>query len=367
MKILHFAAENFARIPANLVRAERALGHESLLMTLYPSAHGFKDEDICLNAPFVRTPAVRSLKKILHPKAPAQGGVRRGSGQGPPVWRPGNPLSDVLFRLRDRIWAPRIRRALKSIPIETVDILFLDGGLGFFRNDALVRGFKERGMKIVVGYYGSDLRTRGMIPGIDALADYRFTMEFDHTLLYPGIDFVFFPFLLPGFPVPAPRASGAIRIGHSPSNRAVKGTDSILEQLALLQKTHRVEVVLIEGLPQPEALSLKSTCDLFVDCIGELGYGISGLEAMAMGIPTAAEIWPDFGSVLGDHPFINVSKSTIAAALAPYCESAALRRERGGMSRAWVSERHDPAVISKRILERIGSARSTGGSGRYSA
>ena len=350
MKILHFAAENFARVPANLVRAERALGHESLLMTLYPSAHRFNDEDICLNAPFVKTPAVRSLKKFLHPRTPAPGSVRRSAEQSPPVWKPANPLSDRLFRLRDRIWAPRIRRALKSIGIESFDVLFLDGGLGFFRNDTLVRGFRERGMKIVVGYYGSDLRTRGIIPEIDALADYRFTMEFDHTLLYPGIDFLFYPFRLPPFP-PRPRPrDGRIRIGHSPTNRVVKGTDVILEQLVLLQKTHPVDIVLIEGLPQPEALSLKSTCDLFVDQIGELGYGVSGLEAMAMGIPAAAEILPDFEAVLEDHPIINVSRESIAEKLTPFLQTEAVRRERGETCRAWVERTHDPIVVAAKIL-----------------
>jgi hypothetical protein len=63
----------------------------------------------------------------------------------------------------------------------------------------------------------------------------------------------------------------------------------------------------------------------------------------------------------GDHPFIPVSKNTIAEALKPYCESPALRRERGERSRAWALERHDPAGVSKRILERVVSGRSTGG------
>jgi hypothetical protein len=357
MKILHFAAENFARVPGNLVRAERVLGHESLLMTLYPSAHGFHDEDICLNAPFVKTPAVLSLKRLLRPGAGVPGRMRRTAESGPPVWAPANPFSERLIRLRDRIWAPRIRKALTSIRIETFDILFLDGGLGFLRYDTFARGLKEGGMKIAVGYYGSDLRTRGILPDIDGLADYRFTMEFDHTLLYPGIDFMFYPFRLPAYtPRSGPRnASGGarLRIGHSPTNRAAKGTDVILRQLSLLRDRFPLEIVLIEKLPQDEALSLKSTCDLFVDQIGELGYGVSGVESMAMGIPTAAEILPDFEAVLGDHPIINVSSGSIAEKLTPYLQSERLRRERGEQGRAWVERVHDPAAVASKLLNAL--------------
>ena len=357
MKILHFAAENFARVPGNLVRAERELGHESLLMTLYPSAHGFHDEDICLNAPFVKTPAVNFLRKFIRSGAGIPGRMRRIPGSGPPVWTPANPLSGMLYRLRDRIWAPRVRSALAFVRIETFDVLFLDGGLGFLRNDTFVRGLKDRGMKIAVGYYGSDLRTRGILPDIDGLADYRFTMEFDHTLLYPGIDFMFYPFRLPET---MPRngsqtvSRGArLRIGHSPTNRAAKGTEAILRQLSLLGERFPLEITLIEKLPQAEALSLKSTCDLFVDQIGELGYGVSGLESLAMGIPTAAEILPDFEAVLADHPFINVSAGSIAERLAPFVQSESLRRERGELGKAWVRRVHDPVAVASKLLNAL--------------
>jgi hypothetical protein len=355
MKILHFAVENFARVPANLVRAERALGHESVLMTLYPSSHGYQDEDICLRAPFVKTPAVRFAKKFIRPRAGVQARMRRPAGEGPPVWRPGNRISAILFGLRDRLWAPRVRKALDSIRIETFDILFLDGGLGFLRHDPFVGRIKAGGTKIAVGYYGSDLRTRGILPEIDGLADYRFTMEFDHTLLYPGINFMYYPFRLPPFSPRSRSKDGTLRIGHSPTNRAAKGTDAILAQLSRLSGSFPLEIVLIEKMPQGEALSLKSTCDLFVDQIGELGYGVSGLEAMAMGIPAAAEILPDFEAVLADHPIINVSAESIAETLTPFLKSENLRRERGEKSRAWVARNHDPVAVASKILNALRS------------
>lgn len=350
MRIFHFAVENFARVPSQFVKAERVLGHESFLITLYPSRHGHREEDVCLNVPFVRFPLIRFLKG--KPRfIPSE--KRRTLDKFPPVWRPSNRVAEWAFRFRDFIWKMKIEPVLRKLEIETADILFLDGGMGFLRYDSFIPKLKTRGVKIVVGYYGSDLRTRGIIPEIDSLADYRFTVEFDHTLLYPGIDFVFFPFQLPEFPEPEPIPHDRIRIGHSPTQRAIKGTEVILNGLTELQAKYPIEIVLIENLPYPKALALKKTCDLFVDCIGELGYGVSALEAMAMGIPTAVEILPDFEKRLGDHPFINISKNTLAEKLIPFIQSEALRKEWGEKSKKWVKEKHDPISVFRKILEKI--------------
>lgn len=354
MRILHFAAENFAGVPGTLVRAERELGHDSLLMTLIPSAQGVADGEVCLNLPFVRSAAVRRLKARLHPESVRVGARRRGGTTGhPPVWAPANRAQAFLLRLRDRVWEPAVRRALRRVRVEDADIVFLDGGLGFLRNDTIAVGLKAKGKRIAVGYFGSDLRTRGILPEIDRLADYRFTLEFDHTLLDPTLDFLPYPFRLPEFErTPRPRGD-RVRIGHSPTNPVIKGTGEILSQLGLLAETHPVEVVLIRGLPHPEALALKRTCDLFVDTLGELGYGVSGLEAMAMGIPTAAEILPDFEAKLGSHPFIKVTADSLARVLAPYVESGSMRRKRGEESRAWVESFHDPVRVAGHILSRL--------------
>ncbi len=164
---------------------------------------------------------------------------------------------------------------------------------------------------------------------------------------------MFFPFQLPEFLALEPLPSDRIRIGHSPTHRAIKGTEVILQVLTRLQAQYPIEIVLIENLPYLKALALKKTCDLFVDCIGELGYGVSALEAMAMGIPTAVEILPDFGKVLGDHPFINISRDTLAEKLVPFIQSETLRKEWGEKSKKWVKEKHDPMIVSRKILEKI--------------
>lgn len=353
MKILHFAVENFARVPGSFVLAERKLGHDSLLMTLYKTHHRFSEEDICLNVPFVATRWITRVKSLLFRKSYTPSNRRRDASAGPPVWKPSNKLVETLFFLRDRIWEPRIRRVLESIQIESFDLLFLDGGAGFLRDGRIVHELKEKGIRIAICYCGSDLRTRGIIPSVDGLADVRFTVEFDHTLLDPKLEFVYFPFELPAFPVPDPVPDSPIRIGHAPTNRAVKGTDFILAELDRLKEKYPVEIVLIENLPHEEALRLKKSCHLFIDNIGELGYGISGLESLAMRIPTAVQILPDFERVLGDHPFINISKETLYDTLIPFIQSKELRETVGARGREWVRERHDPVSVSRKMLSRI--------------
>jgi hypothetical protein len=352
MKILHFAVENFARVPANLVKAERKLGHNSYLLTLYKTFQKYNDEDFCLDLPFVATDYLKYWKRRTSPQKSTLTNVRRRT-DGPPVWKPANVLDDVMIRMRDAIWEPRIRSFLKSIDIDSFDLLFLDGGLGFLRSGKIVRELRAKGMQMAICYYGSDLRTRGIIPQVDELTENRFTFEFDHTLMYPKVRFMLFPFELVEFEQPLRNESTRIRVGHAPTNRAAKGTDVILEKLRQLQKDSGIEIVLIENLLHREALKLKASCDVFVDTIGELGYGINSLEALTMGIPTAVEILPDFEAALGDHPFINVSADTLIEKLRPLVESVDLRKTSGEEGRQWVKHNHDPVSIAGQILSQI--------------
>ncbi len=358
MKILHFAPENFARVPSTLVEAERKCGHESYLMTLYPSANQFDDEVLCLHLPFVAKNYINHLKTLLNLKKSKASNVRLDPRNGIPVWHPSNRLSRILYHLRDRLWEPKIRKVLDSIHIETFDLLFLDGGVGFLRNGHIVQELKKKyKIKIGILYCGSDLRTRGMIPLIDQLADYRFTVEFDHTLFYPELKFIFFPFKLTEFTSPPQKKRGTIRIGHSPTNRTVKGTDIILHNLDLLKKDFPIEIVRIENMAYKNALSLKKSCDLFIDNVGQLGYGISGLEALAMGIPTAVELFSDFEKVLGQHPFIKITKDSFCQALIPFLKSEKLRKSAGEKGKEWVKINHDPVKISQSMLELFSNAK----------
>jgi hypothetical protein len=93
------------------------------------------------------------------------------------------------------------------------------------------------------------------------------------------------------------RARGdVLRIAHSPTKRAIKGTTVLLDAVHWLRETEgvRAEVVLIEDMPHGEALRLKATCDVTFDSfwLGMQGSGIEGAamgQAVIAGDPKAAE------------------------------------------------------------------------------
>jgi len=351
MKILHLAVENYSRIPAILVREERKQGHDSYLVTLYPTGRNYTDADYCLNLPLIAKPWMSSIKKWFEP--PSARITNQRARPGRLVFHQPGLFRSLFFRWRDFLWRSTIEPFLNRIDFYSFDLLILDGGAGFYRNGRIVRKFRSYGGKVIAAYYGSDLRTRGLLRQIDKYCDERFTFEYDHRFILPESHFLYFPFALPENAVHTAENDGKIRIGHAPTNRAAKGTDQILAELETLKNSFPIEIVLIENLPFPEALKLKSTCDLFIDQIGELGYGVNSLEALALGIPTAVELLPDFEAFLGHHPFINISRGRIAGELTPWLESAARRAELGQISQNWVAERHNPALISRQILQSV--------------
>ena len=144
-----------------------------------------------------------------------------------------------------------------------------------------------------------------------------------------------------------------IRIGHSPTKRETKGSDHIIKIIESLAVEYPVELVLIEGLGYDEAIQLKSTCNIFVDQLGELGYGVSGLESLAMGIPTLVELKPDFEGFLGDHPFVNVNRDNLAKKITDLVENPEKRKRLGLFGQGWVREKHSPLATAGHIVGRM--------------
>jgi hypothetical protein len=79
------------------------------------------------------------------------------------------------------------------------------------------------------------------------------------------------------------RAGAVFRVAHSPTKRAIKGTQTLLVAVDALQRQGvAIEVVLIEGMSHGEALRAKAGCHATFDSFW-LGMQGSGLEGAAMG------------------------------------------------------------------------------------
>ncbi len=348
-KILHIAPFNTAGVPFAFVEAERKMGFDSHLVTLGKSSFA-SNKGICLNLPFMTTPGIGVLKRFVSdPSVMKIHNIHQIPKQIPKYWSPNGVFEKSLIQIREKIWQKKINRLLSDLDLLSFDIVQLDGGLEFYRDGRTIKNLKKYGKKVICCYTGSDLRVRGVIPEIDELSDLNVTVEFDHIYFHPDIHHVFFPFSLDRFELVKKEPGETVRIGHAPTNREAKGSDEILAVLNDLKSTFSIEIVLIENLPYERAIELKATCDIFVDQIGDLGYGINSLEAMAMGIPAASSLAKGFDEKNKDHPFIEISSESIERNLKPFIEDRHLRERVGIRSREWVKEHHNPENVVRKI------------------
>jgi glycosyltransferase involved in cell wall biosynthesis len=348
MKILHIAPFNIANVPLTLVLAERNLGHESRLITFARHPRGFP-EDICLDLPLVHFKGLTWLKRLVAGKSRiAVSNIKPQLAHLPPIWRP-TPLEKLLIKFREALWQPRVKQAVERYRLDQFDVIQLDGGVGFFRDGRDIVRWKKMGKKIICCYAGSDLRVRGVIPPIDAIADVNVTVEFDHLQLHPKIHHVMFPFDASRFEPLPHRAEKILRIGHAPTNRAAKGSDVIIPVVQELEKEFPVQLILIENLPYQKAIQRKAQCHIFIDQIGDLGYGINSLEALAMGIPTCTCLAPGFEQHYPDHPFIVIDAENLKQRLIDVIQDKALRRIKARQGLHWVKQYHDPMRVVQTI------------------
>lgn len=349
MKILHLAPFNTAGVPLEFVRAERALGHESRLVTLGRSRLNF-DEDICLALPLLDDAWLRLAKRLFSPAARTTVSFKAAiPSEIPRIWRP-NRLEQALIALREKWWSLRIERAIRDYHLTEFDVYQLDGGLEFFRDGRFVRRLKDLGKKIICCYTGSDLRVRGVIPAIDGLSDLNISVEFDHPFLHPNLQHVPFPIDPEKYHAyQQSQATDRLKISHAPTNRQAKGSDIIIPIVESLAREYPVELVLIEKMPYQTALKMKGASHIFIDQIGDLGYGISGLEALSMGIPTCSCLAPGFAEKYPDHPFVVVNENNLREELIRLIIDPEWRRFKANQGWDWVNRVHRATAVVQRI------------------
>ena len=348
MRICHIAPFNTAGVPYTFVQAERDLGHESRLITLAGDPQG-RTGDICLQLPYIDSSGTRWIKQIVTPKERRHiSHTVHKPDRIPIVWRPTLP-ERFLIGCREWIWGSRIRWFLRRIDLFEFDVIQLDGGLGFYRDARIIRELKAAGKKIICCYTGSDLRARGVISGIDAISDLNVSVEFDHVQFHPHIHHVPFPLKTTHLDPVEYDAYDILIIGHAPTNREAKGSHHIIPVIRELERTYSVKLILIEKLPYAEAIARKRSCHIFIDQIGNLGYGVNGIEALAMGIPTCSSLAEGFEIQYPDHPFVEIDAKNLKERLIELIGNPCKRKKIGQKGVEWVRKVHDPKEAVLRI------------------
>ncbi len=347
LKILYLRTENTAGTLQLFVEAHRKLGNVANFVTLFPTAEGFP-EDICLDLPLL--PKSKSFKQakdlILDQKE-----LHKEAQGYPPVWNP--PLGrKTFFKLRDLLWKPLLKTAIKKYNLLDYDIYHLEGGHGFLRTSAWpFNDLKAQGKHIVANYHGVDMRTRGIFPWIDALVDINTSSELDLLEKHPKMKYVFLPFEVEKHEARF-QLNTSLKICHATRDRYWKGSDIIIEACQRLEKTHGVEFVLIENQPHDITLKRKAACDIYIDQVSNLGgwgYGMNSVEALSMGLVCCTNLIPQYDNFLGEHPFVNVHKETLYEELVALIDDKEQLLKKKLAGRTWVEKTHSVSAVMRSI------------------
>lgn len=349
LKILHIAPVNFAGVPYSFYQMHNAVGDYSRIITLHKNDKDFP-EDICIDFPLLTSGIAKRWRQKKVEIVESQFADKLH------FFEPNNLLEKYYFKFNDIIRQRKVNEAIKKYNLNDFDIIHYDGGLDFYRNSSQAKKWKKEGKKIVCVYYGSDLRSRGLIREMDEQSDLSITSEYDHLLLKPGLEYLFYPYDTSELPARKVIDDGIVRIVHSPTNRKFKGTDLIISVIERLKKEKKIEFLLLENLPRKKVLEIKSSCDICIDQVGGTmggtGYGKAGLETLAMGIPTITNMTDDYAKWLPENPFVVANDGDqLYEALNELIDTKQLRYEKSEKGRLWVDKYHGFNSVDKRLKE----------------
>ncbi len=343
MRILHCALENIQDVPGLLSRSHEWFGDQGTLLTMTRSGLGFP-AGIMLNYPLLNSFSINALRKFL-----GRQNVNVPEQELKPKLKWENGLQGMLLKSRDLLWLYSLHRCWRMHELDDFDIYHFDGDLPFINGERVLK--KLAGKKIVTHFLGSELRKWGMNPYLKEHAQLKITSELDHTKIDPGLFFIPIPFEA-GRYESRTGENKTLRVGHSPTRRAAKGTADIIEAVDKLKKKIKFEFLLIEGVSNKKCMELKRTCDIGIDQIGNYagtGYGRSGLEFLALGVPTITETPAEYDRLLPGYPFVNANKHDLADVLSRLLTDADWRWRLRDQGLRWVHEFPDPRRIMGEI------------------
>lgn len=208
---------------------------------------------------------------------------------------------------------------------------------------------RDRPRPLVLHHHGTEYRNKR--EAIDAACRSVGAVQVASTLDLlgsPGVAWL--PVVVDVDSLAALRSQGhGVRVAHSPTDPALKGTDALRAAMRGLP----AELDVIEGVPWAECLARKGLADVFVDQL-DLGYGLSAVEAWAMGIPVVAGVTEPavrarMVETFGDLPFVEATADTLPDVLAWLVDDATARRDWGERGRAHVERFHSQRAVVDRL------------------
>ena len=349
LKILHLAPQNYAGVPYDFYKMHNACGDYSRLITYHKNQLSF-EEDICMSLPLPVSKAALKWRRKKVADRELQFLIEA------PVYLPKNKFEKYYFKLNDFYKKSKVIKIIERYCLNEFDIIHYDAGLDFFRDSRQAVKWKNEGKKIVCCYYGSDLRTRGLIKTMDELSDLNITSEYDHLKLKGNLHYLFYPYDTSELPVKDNAGNDSVTIIHTPTNRKYKGTELIIRTIERIKKEKKIKFILLENTSRDRVLLEKSKSDICIDQVGGTmggtGYGKAGLESLAMGIPTITNMTDDYAEWLPENPFtVANSGEELYNKLSELIDDAGLRNETGSKGAEWVKKYHSFEAVNKKLYE----------------
>lgn len=229
------------------------------------------------------------------------------------------------------------------------------------------RTLEEVDKPMIIQYHGTQFRNnpKTYIRAAQARHARQFVSTLDLWLLGPKqLTWLPAPYDLDWLATFRKPQDGKLRIGHAPTDRAVKSTKALIAAAERLNKTTKVELVMIERQPWDKCLRLKGTIDVLFDQV-ILGYGNNAIEAWGMGIPVICGAQPDtlheMRNRFGELPFYEATEDTIYEALSAMADDVTRKEfgERGYLhAERFHSDRAVVELLEPAYREAIDSHRS---------
>jgi glycosyltransferase involved in cell wall biosynthesis len=151
---------------------------------------------------------------------------------------------------------------------------------------------------------------------------------------------------------PPAKSDKPLRIVHAPNHRMFKGTQYLIDAVNTLQNEGQsVELILVEKVPNENALEIYRTADIIFDqcLIGFHGY--FALEGMAMGKPVMCFIRKPSEYLLDAEncPIINVHRNTLQEDIKYYIKNRNKLNEIGQKSRQYIEKYFTLEAFAERL------------------
>lgn len=158
---------------------------------------------------------------------------------------------------------------------------------------------------------------------------------------------------------------GEVVVSHAPNHRGVKGTEYILEAIKDLRKEgFNIGFLMLEGVSNDTVKeNFSQKVDIVVEALVLQGYGMTGLEAMASGLPVVTNLTNEiYTKVFRDYSFLNecpavaANTENIKNSLRTLVENPSLRAALGKAGREYAVKYHSTeagGIVFDRIIRKI--------------